>query len=239
MTKKYDYRMHVITKDEAMEFLGFTNEDKLMGCAVKYAGTYVGGVDGSPVMFSYTEVKAMASAIGREVFIPDEVKARCIFGEVDERKPADEGHEPMKRLEHPFMEDHKCLENCEKRDSYGFCRNGDHCTRYNVNTSTSNNVIRRVNEESAMNRDSIRAERANVEAMQNSTITEVQDIMMWELRRLVNEDCTDKELDRECKRTNAISNLSKNMLMSMDLKLRGYSLMTVGGIDGKGIKSLL
>lgn len=239
MTKKYDYQLPVVKTDEAMELLGYTTFENFKEVASKYAPNHV-EISPNEMMFSVMEIKAIATGIDKVCFIPDEIKERCLVVETEVERIMREGEEEVqKRLEHPYMEDHKCLEPCDKRDNYGYCKAGDYCPKYGVNTATNNGVVKKVNDEIKRNEEEIRLAKENVTVKQRTNITDVQDILMGQLHRLVDPTLTQKERENEMRTAMVVSNVSKNIISSFDLQLRGYGLMAVDHVDRKGIKALL
>ena len=96
MTKKFDYQKNIITIDEAMEMLGFSNADKFVSAVDKHIPSHK--INGDIDMFSISEVRSLAKSLEKELFIPDEIKERCVMFEKD--IPPEKKEEPKKYV--PF-----------------------------------------------------------------------------------------------------------------------------------------
>ena len=96
MAKKFDYNKKIITIDEAMEMLGFSNVDKFVSTVDKHIPYHK--IDGDIDMYSISEVRSLAKSLEKELFIPDEIKERCVMFEKD--IPPEKKEEPKKYV--PF-----------------------------------------------------------------------------------------------------------------------------------------
>ena len=229
MTRKYDYRMQVITIDEAMELLGYNDLVRFVGDVDKHLPTH--SIPDSTVdMYSMSELKQFASSIGKEIAIPDEWKERCLCIE-EERKREEKTEEVEKRLDHPYMEGHKCLESCSHRDDYGFCKQGDFCTKYSVDFSKKT-VVEKIKEEHEI-------EYSTPEAKPIATLTAVEDVLFQQLLRLADTSKSDRQKEEERRNATVMASTAKVIVSSLDLKLRTYSMMAVSGIDRKALEKLV
>lgn len=241
MAKKFNYQMKTITIDEAMEILGFTNVDKFVAAVDKHLPTH--SIDGEVDMYSISEVNAMAKSMDKEISIPSDIKQRCVEYEQDVPKNKTEEETIKRRLDHPYMEGSKCIENCFHKDEYGFCKAGDRCIIYDVNTAPEKNSV-------AVMRENIATKKANEfeqkrQAAENvyndgtAKISAVQDILMKQLYAMTAPDLTMEERESAIKTGLAVSNVSKTVLTSFGLQLHSFELAAQYGIDKKGIKKLI
>ena len=143
MAKKFDYQKNVITRDEAMEMLGFSNVDKFVSTVDKHIPSHK--IDGDLDMYSISEVRSLAKALEKELFIPDEIKERCVIFEMDIPTEKKEEEQIKRRIEHPYMEGVKCLENCFHKDEYGICKCGSKCVVYDVELAPKEDAPTRIN----------------------------------------------------------------------------------------------
>lgn len=242
MTKKYDYKMPVIRMEEAMDILGYVTEDKFIEVAEKYAPNHV-QISPNERMFSMSEVKAIATGTNKDINIPDEIKERCLETEIEKPKKVEEPEEPVKRLEHPFMEGSKCLENCFHRDEYGFCKCGDHCIVYEVQTAPTKDIVTRVKENIELSRatsyDQKRELAEKVYDNGSAHIAQVQDILMKQLYAMTAPNLTNDERDTAIKTGLAVSSVSKTVLSSFGLQMQAFNLANMYGIDKNGVKKLI
>lgn len=242
MTRKYDYKMPVVRMEEAMDILGYTTQEKFIDVAVKYAPDHV-EISPNERMFSLSEVKAIATGINKDINIPDEIKERCLETEIDKPKKPEEPVEPVKRLEHPFMEGTKCLEQCFHRDEYGFCKCGDHCIIYDVAIAPQKGVVARVNDELEVSRANTYEKKRQLaeRVYENGSahIAQVQDILMKQLYAMTAPNLTQDERDTAIKTGLAVSNVSKTVLSSFGLQMQAFNLANMYGIDKNGVKKLI
>ena len=241
MAKKFDYQKSVITIDEAMEMLGFSNVDKFVSAVDKHIPSHK--INGDMDMYSISEVRSLAKALEKELFIPDEIKERCVMFEMD-IPPEKKEEEPIKRrIEHPFMEGVKCLENCYHKDNYGICKCGSKCVVYDVELAPKEDVPTRVNKTIQLKRaDEFKQNQKIAQSIYEdgtAKISAVQDILMKQLYAMTAPNLTQDERDAAIKTGLAVSNVSKTVLTSFGLQLQSFELASQYGIDKKGVKKLI
>ena len=241
MAKKFDYQKNVITIDEAMEMLGFSNVDKFVSIVDKHIPSHK--IDGDIDMYSISEVRSLAKALDKELFIPDEVKERCVMFEKD-IPPEKKEEEPIKRrIEHPYMEGVKCLENCFHKDEYGICKCSSKCVVYDVELAPKEDVPTRINRTIELKRaDEFKQKQEFAQSIYEdgtAKISAVQDILMKQLYAMTAPNLTQDERDAAIKTGLAVSNVSKTVLTSFGLQLQSFELASQYGIDKKGVKKLI
>lgn len=241
MAKKFDYQKSVITIDEAMEMLGFSNVDKFVSAIDKHIPSHK--INGDMDMYSISEVRSLAKALEKELFIPDEIKERCVMFEMD-IPPEKKEEEPIKRrIEHPYMEGVKCLENCYHKDDYGICKCGSKCVVYDVELAPKEDVPTRVNKTIELKRaDEFKQNQKIAQSIYEDVtakISVVQDILMKQLYAMTAPNLTQDERDAAIKTGLAVSNVSKTVLTSFGLQLQSFELASQYGIDKKGVKRLI
>ena len=241
MAKKFDYQKSVITIDEAMEMLGFSNVDKFVSAVDKHIPSHK--INGDMDMYSISEVRSLAKALEKELFIPDDIKERCVMFEMD-IPPEKKEEEPIKRrIEHPFMEGVKCLENCYHKDNYGICKCGSKCVVYDVELAPKEDVPTRVNKTIELKRaDEFKQNQKIAQSIYEdgtAKISAVQDILMKQLYAMTAPNLTQDERDAAIKTGLAVSNVSKTVLTSFGLQLQSFELASQYGIDKKGVKKLI
>ena len=241
MAKKFDYQKSVITIDEAMEMLGFSNVDKFVSAVDKHIPSHK--INGDMDMYSISEVRSLAKALEKELFIPDEIKERCVMFEMD-IPPEKKEEEPIKRrIEHPFMEGVKCLENCYHKDNYGICKCGSKCVVYDVELAPKEDVPTKVNRTIELKRaDEFKQNQKIAQSIYEdgtAKISAVQDILMKQLYAMTAPNLTQDERDAAIKTGLAVSNVSKTVLTSFGLQLQSFELASQYGIDKKGVKRLI
>ena len=241
MAKKFNYQIKTVTIEEAMEMLGFASVDSFVSALERHLPSHK--IEGEVDMYSLSEVNAMASSLGRDISIPSEIKQRCVEYEQDVPANKTEEEGVKRRLDHPYMEGSKCIENCFHKDEYGFCKAGDRCIIYDVNTAPEKNSV-------AVMRENIATKKANEfeqkrQAAENvyndgtAKISAVQDILMKQLYAMTAPDLTMEERESAIKTGLAVSNVSKTVLTSFGLQLHSFELAAQYGIDKKGIKRLI
>ena len=228
MAKKYDYQMKVITIDEAMELLGYNDLVRFVGDVDKYLPT-LSIPDSTVDMYSMSEITAMATSLGKEVSIPDEIKNRCIVEEIEKKHEIPEEHAVQKRLEHPYMEGSKCLENCSHRDEYGFCKNGDNCIKYGINYVT----------ERPLNEPRVEVNSYPPTDSQRVTLMDIQNVLGAQIMALADPNLTDVQREAVSKNALTIASVSKTFMNGIDLSLRSYGLMAVKGVDKNKVRRLI
>lgn len=241
MAKKFDYQKNVITIDEAMEMLGFSNVDKFVSSVDRHIPSHK--INGDMDMYSISEVRSLAKALEKELFIPDEIKERCVMFEMDiplEKKE----EEPIKRrIEHPYMEGVKCLENCYHKDDYGICKCGSKCVVYDVELAPKEDVPTKINKTIELKRaDEFRQNQKIAQSIYEdgtAEISAVQDILMKQLYAMTDPNLTQDERDAAIKTGLAVSNVSKTVLTSFGLQLQSFEFASQYGIDKKGVKRLI
>ena len=241
MAKKFDYQKSVITIDEAMEMLGFSNVDKFVSAVDKHIPSHK--INGDMDMYSISEVRSLAKALEKELFIPDEIKERCVMFEMD-IPPEKKEEEPIKRrIEHPFMEGVKCLENCYHKDNYGICKCGSKCVVYDVELAPKEDVPTKVTRTIELKRaDEFKQNQKIAQSIYEdgtAKISAVQDILMKQLYAMTAPNLTQDERDAAIKTGLAVSNVSKTVLTSFGLQLQSFELASQYGIDKKGVKRLI
>ena len=241
MAKKFDYQKSVITIDEAMEMLGFSNVDKFVSAVDKHIPSHK--INGDMDMYSISEVRSLAKALEKELFIPDDIKERCVMFEMD-IPPEKKEEEPIKRrIEHPFMEGVKCLENCYHKDDYGICKCGSKCVVYDVELAPKEDVPTRINKTIELKRaDEFKQNQKIAQSIYEdgtAKISAVQDILMKQLYTMTAPNLTQDERDAAIKTGLAVSNVSKTVLTSFGLQLQSFELASQYGIDKKGVKKLI
>ena len=228
MAKKYDYQMKAITIDEAMEILGYTSVDRFVIDLDKHLPSHA-FTEGEVDIYSMSEVTAMASSIGKEVSIPDEIKSRCIVEEIEKKNEIPEEHAVQKRLEHPYMEDGKCLEHCGSRDDYGFCKYGDRCPRYNVSNITGLPIV-----------EDVEPDEVSKDNSSSITALEINSILGKVLRDMVDEKKSTKEHDRVMRDSLAVASVAKIALGSIDITMKGaVAIKACGRTERDFIRNLL
>lgn len=241
MAKKFDYQKNVITIDEAMEMLGFSNVDKFVSSVDRHIPSHK--INGDMDMYSISEVRSLAKALEKELFIPDEIKERCVMFEMDiplEKKE----EEPIKRrIEHPYMEGVKCLENCYHKDDYGICKCGSKCVVYDVELAPKEDVPTKINRTIELKRaDEFKQNQKIAQSIYEdgtAKISAVQDILMKQLYAMTAPNLTQDERDAAIKTGLAVSNVSKTVLTSFGLQLQSFEFASQYGIDKKGVKRLI
>lgn len=241
MAKKFDYQKNVITIDEAMEMLGFSNVDKFVSAVDKHIPSHK--INGDMDMYSISEVRSLAKALEKELFIPDEIKERCVMFEMDiplEKKE----EEPIKRrIEHPYMEGVKCLENCYHKDDYGICKCGSKCVVYDVELAPKEDVPTRINKTIELKRaDEFKQNQKIAQSIYEdgtAKISAVQDILMKQLYAMTAPNLTQDERDAAIKTGLAVSNVSRTVLTSFGLQLQSFEFASQYGISKKGVKRLI
>ena len=241
MAKKFDYQKSVITINEAMEMLGFSNVDKFVSAIDKHIPSHK--INGDMDMYSISEVRSLAKALEKELFIPDDIKERCVMFEMD-IPPEKKEEEPIKRrIEHPHMEGVKCLENCYHKDDYGICKCGSKCVVYDVELAPKEDVPTRVNKTIELKRaDEFKQNQKIAQSIYEdgtAKISAVQDILMKQLYAMTAPNLTQDERDAAIKTGLAVSNVSKTVLTSFGLQLQSFELVSQYGIDKKGVKRLI
>ena len=241
MAKKFDYQKSVITIDEAMEMLGFSNVDKFVSTIDKHIPSHK--INGDMDMYSISEVRSLAKALEKELFIPDEIKERCVMFEMDIPPEKKEEESIKRRIEHPYMEGVKCLENCYHKDDYGICKCGSKCVVYDVELAPKEDVPTRVNKTIELKRaDEFKQNQKIAQSIYEdgtAKISAVQDILMKQLYAMTAPNLTQDERDAAIKTGLAVSNVSKTVLTSFGLQLQSFELASQYGIDKKGVKRLI
>ena len=238
MAKKFDYQKNVITINEAMEMLGFSNVDKFVSAVDRHIPSHK--INGDMDMYSISEVRSLAKVLEKELFIPDEIKERSVMFEMD-IPPEKKEEEPIKRrIEHPYMEGVKCLENCYHKDDYGICKCGSKCVVYDVELAPKEDVPTRVNKTIELKRaDEFKQNQKIAQSIYEdgtAKISAVQDILMKQLYAMTAPNLTQDERDAAIKTGLAVSNVSKTVLTSFGLQLQSFELASQYGIDKKGVK---
>ena len=241
MAKKYDYQLKILTPSEAMEIMGFTNSENFVSAISRHLPSRKS--QDNEEMFSISDIKSMAKSMDKEISIPEEIKDRCIVYEQEIPTKSKEEEPIKRRLEHPYMEGVKCLENCFHKDDYGICKCGSRCEVYDVQIAPEEDTATKINR-------SIEVKRANEfqrkrEAAQNvyndgsAKISAVQDILMKQLYAMTAPDLTQDERESAIKTGIAVSNVSKTVLTSFSLQMHSFELATMYGIDKNGVKKLI
>ena len=152
MAKKYDYQLKIITPSEAMEIMGFTNSENFVSAISRHLPSRKS--QDNEEMFSISDIKSMAKSMNKEISIPEKIKDRCIVYEQEIPTKSKEEEPIKRRLEHPYMEGVKCLENCFHKDDYGICKCGSRCEVYDVQIAPEEDTATKINR-------SIEVKRAN------------------------------------------------------------------------------
>ena len=241
MAKKYDYQLKIITPSEAMEIMGFTNSENFVSAISRHLPSRKS--QDNEEMFSISDIKSMAKSMDKEISIPEEIKDRCIVYEQEIPTKSKEEEPIKRRLEHPYMEGVKCLENCFHKDEYGICKCSSKCVVYDVELAPKEDVPTRINKTIELKRaDEFKQKQEFAQSIYEdgtAKISAVQDILMKQLYAMTAPNLTQDERDAAIKTGLAVSNVSKTVLTSFGLQLQSFELASQYGIDKKGVKRLI